>query len=83
MLSYAATIDAMKTSTEWVLANTNVTGYYRVHYDEANWERLLDTLSNNHEVRREAPAAWASHTDSNRRVGDWCVLCPVAEYSSD
>lgn len=42
----------MKTTTEWVLANINVTGYYRVHYDEANWERLLAALSSNHEVRQ-------------------------------
>uniref|UniRef100_H2SSR9 Aminopeptidase n=1 Tax=Takifugu rubripes TaxID=31033 RepID=H2SSR9_TAKRU len=44
----SATIDAMKT-TEWVLANNNVTGYYRVNYDEANWERLLAVLGSNHE----------------------------------
>lgn len=42
----------MKTTTDWVLANNNVTGYYRVHYDEANWERLLAALSSNHEVRQ-------------------------------
>lgn len=52
VLSYLATINDMKT-TDWVLANTNVTGYYRVHYDEANWARLLATLSTNHEVRRD------------------------------
>lgn len=50
VLSCAATIDAMKT-TDWVLANNNVTGYYRVHYDKDNWERLLATLSTDHEVR--------------------------------
>lgn len=48
--SSAATIDAMKT-TQWVLANNNVTGYYRVNYDQGNWERLLTTLSNSHTVR--------------------------------
>ncbi|XP_043083976.1 aminopeptidase N-like [Puntigrus tetrazona] len=29
---------------EWVLANINVTGYYRVNYDEENWQRLLNVL---------------------------------------
>uniref|UniRef100_A0A8C9VNP9 Aminopeptidase n=1 Tax=Scleropages formosus TaxID=113540 RepID=A0A8C9VNP9_SCLFO len=29
---------------EWVLANLNVTGYYRVNYDLSNWERLLTLL---------------------------------------
>uniref|UniRef100_A0A8C9SCB0 Aminopeptidase n=1 Tax=Scleropages formosus TaxID=113540 RepID=A0A8C9SCB0_SCLFO len=30
--------------TGWVLANLNVTGYYRVNYDLSNWERLLTLL---------------------------------------
>lgn len=36
--------------TEWVLANLNVVGYYRVNYDEENWGRLLNGLSTNHQV---------------------------------
>ncbi|XP_050956314.1 aminopeptidase N-like [Labeo rohita] len=37
--------DQMKTSgDEWVLANINVTGYYRVNYDNENWQRLLNVL---------------------------------------
>uniref|UniRef100_A0A673I978 Aminopeptidase n=1 Tax=Sinocyclocheilus rhinocerous TaxID=307959 RepID=A0A673I978_9TELE len=31
---------------EWVLANINVTGYYRVNYDNDNWQRLLNVLQN-------------------------------------
>ncbi|KAJ8417590.1 hypothetical protein AAFF_G00224330, partial [Aldrovandia affinis] len=38
------------TENEWVLANINVTGYYRVNYDSANWERLLHQLSSDHQV---------------------------------
>ncbi|KAI5101265.1 aminopeptidase N, partial [Silurus meridionalis] len=34
---------------EWVLANLNVSGYYRVNYDAANWERLLDQLTTDHQ----------------------------------
>lgn len=62
----------MKT-TEWVLANNNVTGYYRVNYDEANWERLLATLSTDHEVRRDRGTSSLGLSHSNRVVGDWCV----------
>ncbi|KAL0968053.1 hypothetical protein UPYG_G00261690 [Umbra pygmaea] len=40
----------MLTSDQWVLANLNVTGYYRVNYDIGNWERLLAQLSTNHQV---------------------------------
>ncbi|XP_066504679.1 alanyl (membrane) aminopeptidase b, tandem duplicate 1 isoform X2 [Hoplias malabaricus] len=32
------------TGDNWVLANLNVSGYYRVNYDTDNWERLLKTL---------------------------------------
>uniref|UniRef100_A0A7N9AXA2 Aminopeptidase n=1 Tax=Mastacembelus armatus TaxID=205130 RepID=A0A7N9AXA2_9TELE len=34
----------------WVLANTNVSGYFRVNYDPDNWNRLLSLLSTNHQV---------------------------------
>uniref|UniRef100_A0A671LE46 Aminopeptidase n=1 Tax=Sinocyclocheilus anshuiensis TaxID=1608454 RepID=A0A671LE46_9TELE len=29
---------------EWVLANIYVTGYYRVNYDNDNWQRLLNSI---------------------------------------
>lgn len=35
----------------WVLANLNVTGYYRVNYDPQNWERLLAQLGLDPQVR--------------------------------
>lgn len=34
----------------WLLANINVSGYYRVNYDLTNWERLISLLNNNHKV---------------------------------
>ncbi|XP_054632557.1 alanyl (membrane) aminopeptidase b, tandem duplicate 1 [Dunckerocampus dactyliophorus] len=44
-----ATVPEMKTTgSEWVLANLNVVGYYRVNYDQGNWDRLLDALDANH-----------------------------------
>uniref|UniRef100_A0A3B3Q832 Aminopeptidase n=1 Tax=Paramormyrops kingsleyae TaxID=1676925 RepID=A0A3B3Q832_9TELE len=33
---------------DWLLANLDVTGYYRVNYDNDNWERLLAKLTENH-----------------------------------
>ncbi|XP_041031285.1 aminopeptidase N-like [Carcharodon carcharias] len=33
---------------EWILANINVTGYYRVNYDEENWKKLVNHLLINH-----------------------------------
>uniref|UniRef100_A0A7N6AY37 Aminopeptidase n=1 Tax=Anabas testudineus TaxID=64144 RepID=A0A7N6AY37_ANATE len=35
----------MKSGSSWVLANINVTGYYRVNYDLGNWERLLSQVA--------------------------------------
>ncbi|XP_051235019.1 aminopeptidase N isoform X2 [Dicentrarchus labrax] len=35
---------------DWVLANTNVSGYFRVNYDLYNWDRLLSLLSTNHQA---------------------------------
>ncbi|KAM3925883.1 aminopeptidase N-like [Leptodactylus fuscus] len=29
----------------WLLANINVTGFYRVNYDDGNWDRLLEQLN--------------------------------------
>lgn len=45
------TIAEMRVSgNEWVLANTNVSGYFRVNYDEGNWDRLLSLLNTSHLV---------------------------------
>ncbi|XP_041651313.1 alanyl (membrane) aminopeptidase a [Cheilinus undulatus] len=32
---------------EWILANVNCAGYYRVNYNQENWERLLTQLEGN------------------------------------
>ncbi|XP_028263796.1 alanyl (membrane) aminopeptidase-like b isoform X2 [Parambassis ranga] len=32
---------------EWILANINCTGYYRVNYNQENWQRLLTQLETN------------------------------------
>ncbi|XP_045068708.1 aminopeptidase N-like isoform X2 [Coregonus clupeaformis] len=41
----------MKTlGSDWVLANTKVSGFFRVNYDSTNWERLLTQLSTDHEA---------------------------------
>lgn len=40
----------MRTGGLWVLANINVTGYYRVNYDLGNWERLFTQLNSEHQV---------------------------------
>uniref|UniRef100_A0A669C184 Aminopeptidase n=1 Tax=Oreochromis niloticus TaxID=8128 RepID=A0A669C184_ORENI len=38
------------TFMDWVLANTNVSGYFRVNYDPDNWDRLLSLLNTNHQA---------------------------------
>uniref|UniRef100_A0A3B4BFX1 Aminopeptidase n=1 Tax=Periophthalmus magnuspinnatus TaxID=409849 RepID=A0A3B4BFX1_9GOBI len=40
----------MRSGGAWILANVNVTGYYRMNYDLGNWERLLIQLNTDHQV---------------------------------
>uniref|UniRef100_A0A8C5M2Z4 Aminopeptidase n=1 Tax=Leptobrachium leishanense TaxID=445787 RepID=A0A8C5M2Z4_9ANUR len=35
-------------ANEWLLANINVTGYYRVNYDDGNWNKLIGQLESDH-----------------------------------
>ncbi|XP_062328152.1 aminopeptidase N-like [Osmerus eperlanus] len=51
LLQKTGTYPPLKTNgNEWILANVNVSGYYRVNYDPDNWERLLNQLSTDHQV---------------------------------
>uniref|UniRef100_A0A4W3JRV3 Aminopeptidase n=1 Tax=Callorhinchus milii TaxID=7868 RepID=A0A4W3JRV3_CALMI len=43
-------MDTGFTGNQWILANINVTGYYRVNYDENNWKNLLSQLEKDHKV---------------------------------
>ncbi|XP_062274018.1 aminopeptidase Ey-like [Scomber scombrus] len=40
---------ALGPPTDWLVANINMRGFYRVNYDSDNWERLLTKLSSRHE----------------------------------
>ncbi|XP_012723064.2 aminopeptidase N [Fundulus heteroclitus] len=47
----SATISEMVTGgSDWLLANLDVVGYYRVNYDDSNWSKLLNALNTNHSV---------------------------------
>ncbi|XP_063304987.1 aminopeptidase N-like [Pelobates fuscus] len=49
LLQSLETNNDFKTSgNEWLLANINVTGYYRVNYDDGNWNKLIAQLGTNH-----------------------------------
>ncbi|NXE00863.1 AMPN Aminopeptidase, partial [Chaetorhynchus papuensis] len=37
-------------SPSWLLLNLNVTGYFRVNYNQENWDQLLNQLDTKHEV---------------------------------
>ncbi|XP_066491470.1 aminopeptidase N [Tiliqua scincoides] len=36
--------------SQWLLLNLNVTGYFRVNYDQNNWDRLMQQLENQHQT---------------------------------
>ncbi|KAJ8311344.1 hypothetical protein KUTeg_010699 [Tegillarca granosa] len=38
------------TSDDWVIANAQMYGYYRVNYDDQNWIKVIEQLKTNHEV---------------------------------
>ncbi|XP_077598341.1 aminopeptidase Ey-like [Stigmatopora nigra] len=40
----------MLSDTDWLLANLNVVGYFRVNYDQGNWAKLLEVLNTNHKL---------------------------------
>ncbi|NXK57037.1 AMPN Aminopeptidase, partial [Chauna torquata] len=37
-------------SPNWLLLNLDVSGYFRVNYNQENWDQLLQQLSTNHQV---------------------------------
>ncbi|NXT18500.1 AMPN Aminopeptidase, partial [Syrrhaptes paradoxus] len=37
-------------SSRWLLLNLNVSGYFRVNYNQENWDQLLAQLTTNHQV---------------------------------
>ncbi|NXC09182.1 AMPN Aminopeptidase, partial [Orthonyx spaldingii] len=37
-------------NSDWLLLNLDVTGYFRVNYDQENWDQLLGQLRDNHKV---------------------------------
>lgn len=42
--------DIVLNADEWLVANIDMKGFYRVNYDSDNWERLLAKLSSKHVV---------------------------------
>lgn len=44
--------DVMLGPNDWLVANINMKGFYRVNYDSGNWERLLAKLSSKHTVQQ-------------------------------
>uniref|UniRef100_A0A8C2Q8F3 Aminopeptidase n=1 Tax=Cyprinus carpio TaxID=7962 RepID=A0A8C2Q8F3_CYPCA len=40
----------LKDKDDWLLANVNCTGFFRVNYDEENWNKLRMQLERNHNV---------------------------------
>ncbi|XP_029317139.1 aminopeptidase Ey-like [Cottoperca gobio] len=45
----ATNINMSLGANEWLVANINMTGFYRVNYDTENWESLLAKLSTKHQ----------------------------------
>ncbi len=67
----------LSTADDWLLANINMTGFYRVNYDSDNWERLLNKLNTQHEV-------WDLQMEMILRDKGWLISsCPTGEGFAD
>ncbi|XP_063609325.1 aminopeptidase N-like [Penaeus indicus] len=44
------TITSLPPKEEWVIFNLQESGYYRVNYDDSNWDTLIQQLKDDHEV---------------------------------
>lgn len=53
--------DMILGASEWLVANINMKGFYRVNYDSQNWERLLSKLSSQHQVQHLQCLSMTSH----------------------
>ncbi|XP_072272161.1 aminopeptidase Q isoform X2 [Pyxicephalus adspersus] len=42
--------EMITTDNEWIILNTHVTGYYRINYDEKNWNNLAKALEEESQV---------------------------------
>lgn len=50
ILFIAQNTEMKMVGSDWLVANLNVSGYYRVNYDMENWNKLLHLLQTAHEV---------------------------------
>ncbi|XP_068228789.1 LOW QUALITY PROTEIN: aminopeptidase N-like [Palaemon carinicauda] len=44
------TVSSLPSSEEWVIFNVQETGFYRVNYDDDNWNLIIQQLKTDHEV---------------------------------
>lgn len=44
------TISSLPTGDQWVIFNLRQTGFYRVNYDNDNWNLLIQQLNSDHQV---------------------------------
>ena len=45
-----ATLSNLPSNTKWIIGNIGQNGYYRMNYDEENWQNIIQQLSFNHQV---------------------------------
>lgn len=56
-------------SNDWILGNIHQYGYYRVNYDNRNWEALIRQLQKDHQV-----------TLNSLSLCDWFAVCWLYEH---
>ena len=47
---FLVTLSNLPSNTKWIIRNIGQNGYYRVNFDEENWQNIIQQLSFNHQV---------------------------------
>ncbi|XP_067215124.1 putative aminopeptidase-2 [Linepithema humile] len=80
------TISITTNPKEWIIVNVQQSGYYRVHYDRTNWEKIANYLhyndySNIHVLNRAQIIDDICHIFKDRQT-DWALFSLVTSYLS-
>ena len=85
-LSVATNEEMKMLGVDWVLANLDVVGYYRVNYDDSNWDKLLNALSTNHSVRHFWLMPSYKHVSLcflSRELTETCCVSRLFKWSTE
>lgn len=64
----SASLDGLGPGSDWILANIDQQGYFRVNYDEDNWRKLISQLNTDHRVSALWNTMLTNKSHTNKHV---------------